>query len=230
MLQRLSERGRARPERLRYHPAPVTAPVPLSALARLSVAVVQGRWELLGELLDPPPAPDERVCWREALLQVHLFAGFPRVVEAWGVVERAGGLGEPSPAEVRAEPDRPEQGSALFGTIYAEQAERVEASLQGFHPELARWVLGHAYGRVLARPWLSAAERELLAVACLAALGQDRQLASHVRGALRCGASAVQLRAVLESVADLLGDELHRRMLRVSERFLPEVAPPTEPD
>ena len=193
----------------------------LAPLARLSVLVVQGRWELLGELLDPLPPSEQRLAWREALLQVHLFAGFPRVVEAWGVVERAGGLGSAGPAELLGQEERPEAGRELFQIIYADQSERVEQTLDGYHPEFAAWVLGHAYGRVLARPGLAASQRELLAVACLAALGQDRQLASHVRGALRCGADASELRAILAAVADLLGEDLHRRMERVARRFLP---------
>lgn len=199
----------------------MSATLDLAPLARLSVLVVQGRWELLSELLDPLPPSDERVAWREALLQVHLFAGFPRVVEAWGVVERAGGLGRAEPAELLGQEDQPEAGRELFQRIYADQSERVEEALDSYHPEFAAWVVGHAYGRVLARPGLAASQRELLAVACLAALGQDRQLASHVRGALRCGARADELRAILAAVADLLGEDLHLRMERVARRFLP---------
>ena len=66
-----------------------------------------------------------------------------------------------------------------------------------FHPDLASWILEDGYGRVLARPGLPAGERELLAVAALAALGLDRQLESHVRGARRLGAAPSRIRAVL---------------------------------
>ena len=54
-------------------------------LARLSAAVVLGDWEGLRALRAqaPPGQPDRR--WREALLQTHLFAGFPRTIEAAGV-------------------------------------------------------------------------------------------------------------------------------------------------
>ena len=76
-------------------------------------------------------------------------------------------------------------------------------------------------GRAPARPGLPAATRELLAVAALCALGQERQLASHARGALRCGAEAGDVRATLEGIRDLIEPERYERGLRVLERFAP---------
>ncbi len=95
----------------------------------------------------------------------------------------------------------------------------MRAKLEGFHPDFAHWIEGHAYGRILARPGLSADRRELFAVAALAALGQDRQLASHVRGGLHCGASADELRDALETVGDLIGDRNLQHAQRVVTKF-----------
>ena len=73
--------------------------------------------------------------------------------------------------------------------------------LNALHPDLASWVVRDGYGRVLSRGGLAIRERELLAVAALAALGGlEKQLESHVRGARRVGASDVQIRAVLKAV------------------------------
>jgi 4-carboxymuconolactone decarboxylase len=55
-------------------------------------------------------------------------------------------------------------------------------------------MIAEGYGRVLSRPGLGALERELLTVAALAALGWEPQLASHLLGARRLGASLAQLR------------------------------------
>ena len=188
-------------------------------LARLSVAVVMGRWDELRALRGsaPPGEPDR--AWREALLQAHLFAGFPRVVEALRILEDAGGLGTLEPGEALHEPDHFARGRVLFERIYAEHAAPVRERLEGFHPVFARWIEGHAYGRVLSRPGLAPARRELLAVASLAALDQDRQLASHARGALLLGASHPALLACLDAVADLIDDQALRRAKRVLERF-----------
>jgi len=188
-------------------------------LARLFAAVVLGRWAEVERLRrEAPPGEPDRA-WREALLQAHVFAGFPRVVEAYGVLARCGGLGTPGPDEVLAEPDRPERGRALFERIYGERAGAIRADLAAGHPDFAAFIEGHAYGRILSRPGLDPARRELLAVAALAALGQERQLASHARGARRCGAASEDVHAALEAVADLIAPERLADARRVLARF-----------
>lgn len=191
----------------------------LGRLLRLSAAICLGNWSALRALrrAAPPGEPDRG--WREAVLQAHLFAGFPRVVEACEVLAEDGGLGAPEPAELPAHPDRFAEGRALFDQVYGDLAAPVRARLQAHHPVLAGWIEGHAYGRVLARGGLSPARRELLAVACLAALEQDRQLASHVRGALRVGATAPELQAAVDAVAELLDERALRSARRILERF-----------
>ena len=56
--------------------------------------------------------------------------------------------------------------------------------MESLNPDLSAWILEDGYGKVLSRKGLKPAERELIAVAMLAALGWERQLESHVRGAL----------------------------------------------
>lgn len=202
--------------------SPAHLPPGLPVLLRLSVAVVLGDWPHLRELrlAAEPGLPD--LTWREAVLQTHLFAGFPRLVEAFGVLDEAGGMGTPDPAELappRDEAADVEAGYHFFEQIYGHRAPRVRSMLEGYHPEWASWVLGHAYGRVLTRPGIPAAERELLAVVCLAALGQDRQLAGHARGAVRCGASPESLVAALDAVADLLSAASLRSARKVLATF-----------
>ena len=169
-------------------------------LVRLFVAAVVGDEEGLADIRAAagPGEPDAR--WSEALLQVHLFAGFPRTIEAFEVIGRTGGLdpvtagvGFPS-AELSA------RGAALFERIYTTAADSVRGRLAEHHPDLARWIAEHAYGRVLSRPALDPRLRELLAVAALAVTGPDRQLASHARGAIRCGATPQDVLAAVRAV------------------------------
>lgn len=180
-------------------------------LVRLSAAIALGRWDELRALrrAAPPGEPDRR--WREVLLQSHLFAGFPRTVEAAGVLAAAGGLGPPEAGEAdEAAPD-PAAGAALFDAIYGARAAAVRAELVAGHPLLARWIAEHAYARVLARPGLLPDRRELCAVAALAVQGQERQLASHARGAVRLGAAPREVVATIEELAAWMGaDELAR--------------------
>lgn len=188
-------------------------------LLRLFAAIVLGDWDAVGALRRAAPAGEPDRAWREAVLQAHVFAGFPRVVEAYSVLGAAGGLGVPGDDEALAEADQPDRGRALFERIYGDHSERVRRFLHEGHPDFAAWIEGHAYGRILSRPGLSPARRELLAVAALAALGQERQLASHARGSLRCGAEVDEVLGVLDAIAELIDPVRRERAARVLERF-----------
>lgn len=192
----------------------------LEHLVDLTIAVCRGDWDALVSLRDAQP-PDRR--FREALLQLHLFVGFPQVVEAFGRLERAGGVGEPTDEESQLEPDLPDRGRELFRRIYGDNAPRVEQALSS-HPLLHGWVMGHAYGRVLTRGGLAIYERELLAVTALCLRGPARQLASHMRGALACGASRTELEQLIELLESRLGpDAEHLGAARIAmKRFLPD--------
>ena len=196
----------------------------LERLVRLTVALVLGNWEELGELRRAAPEGEPDRSWREAVLQTHLFAGFTRLVEGCEVLHAAGGLGTPGEDELEAagpvdSDGLAEAGRPLFDTIYGDGAASVRERLGAHHPLLARWVAEHAYGRVLARVGLTARERELLAVGALVATAQDRQLASHARGAVRCGATANEVLAVAELVRPSIAKEAHDRARGVLERF-----------
>lgn len=186
-------------------------------LARFFAACVTGNWPQVRALRRAAPAgePDRR--WRELGLMVHVFAGVPRGVEAYAVIEAAGGLGRPDSEEL-LEPAT--GGEALFARIYAESTEDVRAMLARGHPLYARWVLDYSYGRVLCRPGITPDRRELYACAALAVMvGHERQLASHARGAVRCGATQDEVLAVIEGVADLAGAEQIEVARLVARRF-----------
>lgn len=188
-------------------------------LLRISTAIVLGRWDDARAARAEAPAGEPDRAWREAVLQTHLFAGFPRLVQAYTELDPVGGLGEPSSEELEGPAPDVERGAALFDAIYGDGSAKVRALLAGHHADFERWILEHAYARVLARPGLSADRRELLATCALAALGQDRQLASHARGALRCGATSAELSASLDATADLIDPERLERARRIAARF-----------
>lgn len=191
-------------------------------LARLTALVVLGRFEELAQLRRNAPAGEPDRAWREAVLQTHLFAGFPRLVEAYEALDAAGGLGVPDGDEgedALAPGSLAARGAALFDRIYGAGADEVRARMASFHPDYHRWIAEHAYGRVLSRPGLDAATREICAVAALAALGQERQLASHARGAVRCGAGSADVAAVLDVLADVVPPARLARARGVLARF-----------
>ena len=51
----------------------------------------------------------------------------------------------------------------------------------------------HLFGEVWARPGLSLRDRELITVSVIAALGRERQLRLHLRGALNAGLTREEL-------------------------------------
>jgi 4-carboxymuconolactone decarboxylase len=125
----------------------------------------------------------------ETALQVVAYGGFPRAIELLTHLRREA---PPPPGTPRADgdPDLAGRGRAVWGAIYARQAEEVLATLEALHPGFSQVVLQDAYGRILARPGLPLAERELLAVAALALMALPAPLGSHIRGALRNGCNA----------------------------------------
>jgi len=187
-------------------------------LLRLSTAIVLGNWDEVRRLRAAPQAEPDRE-WRETVLQTHLFAGFPRLVQAFGVLAEGGGLGTVGGEEIEGSPIPPERGTQLFDSIYGDGADSVRALLDGYHADFGAWIAEHAYARVLARPGLAPPLRELLAACALAALGQERQLASHARGSLRLGAGFDDLWEAFDTVADLLEPGRLERARRIAERF-----------
>jgi 4-carboxymuconolactone decarboxylase len=91
--------------------------------------------------------------------------------------------------------------------VYGEMYERLRVNIRELHPELDEWMIVEGYGKVLSRPGLDLARRELCIVAACAASGQDRQLHSHLHGALNVGCAPSLVDDVLEELAPMLGVE-----------------------
>ena len=67
------------------------------------------------------------------------------------------------------------------------------------------------YGKVLGRPGLDLPRRELCIVAACAATDQDRQLHSHLHGAINAGATPGEVDDTLRIVAPRIGPESSHR-------------------
>ena len=155
---------------------------------------------------------------REAVLQVFLFAGFPRAILAFERLELAdGGAAVKTERDV---PDPEKRGREIFGKIYGEHAERVVSKLERLHPDFARFVLRDAYGKVMGRPFLPLVERELMAVAMLAALELPKPLHAHVRGALEVGAEKDHVRNAIAAAQPVCSPDGYARAVAVAEELL----------
>ncbi len=152
--------------------------------------------------------------FEETLLQSVLFFGFPRAVTAFETLARAWPAAIAPQGGALPEDRRRDAGTALFDRIYGRNADAVHAMLRGYHGEFHDFVIESAYGRILARPGLAPRERELIAVAALAAIDQVPQLVAHARGARTFGADNEAVREVLiTALGDIpLVDDLMRRI------------------
>jgi 4-carboxymuconolactone decarboxylase len=78
-------------------------------------------------------------------------------------------------------------------------------TLTSVSPDLAQWMITEGYGKTLSRPGCDTVTRELCIVAMLSVLGRRQQLTSHVRGALRAGATIQDLKEVEHAVTERCG-------------------------
>lgn len=145
----------------------------------------------------------------EVILQSYLFAGFPRALNAariWRAVS-----GRPAPqqdedASVSRAADWVAKGSSTCETVYGESYLMLRENIRALHPALDAWMIADGYGKVLSRAQLDLKSRELCIVAACAASMQQRQLHSHLHGALNSGATPAEVMSVLDSIHDLVAE------------------------
>lgn len=153
----------------------------------------------------------------EVILQSYLFAGFPRTLNAAREWRRVSGVRAPAQDEgerLDRASDWRADGERTCARVYGTFYERLRGNIRDLHPALDAWMIVEGYGKVLSRPGLDLARRELCIVAVCAAARQDRQLHSHLHGALNAGASPHAVGEALDLVADLVPtDDVTRHRL-----------------
>lgn len=182
---------------------------PLHAAFALAAAVESGDVEAMRSCVDAVEQSLGAGACRETLRQLHLYYGFPRMVQALNACAPLLGAAGPDESAEPA-PDEPrEAGAAVFRELYGSDADKVLPHLVQLDPTLSAWILEHAYARVLARPRFTLAAKERLAVACLAATRCWKQWESHHTIARRHGVSVDVLMQDLDAIRDWVGDEAY---------------------
>jgi 4-carboxymuconolactone decarboxylase len=146
----------------------------------------------------------------ELVLQSYLFCGFPRALNAareWRRVSQRLAPDSDEAEDVGLAEEWLVRGERTCALVYGSMYERLRLNVRDLHPALDSWMVVDGYGKVLGRPGLDLQRRELCIVAACAAMGQDRQLHSHLRGALNVGVEPSALRATLDAIAGLIGAE-----------------------
>jgi 4-carboxymuconolactone decarboxylase len=137
----------------------------------------------------------------ETILQATLFFGFPRSVTAFEVLNQNWPISPPPTGGGLPEAEQDEAGRKLFASIYGRNDAAVREMLASFHSDFHDFVLRAAYGGILTRPGLTPRTRELLAVGALALMEQWPQFVAHARGALHFGATELEVRETVFTVA-----------------------------
>lgn len=175
------------------------------AIVRLGAAAASGDADSLVRALEGAGAVDPGDI-EELLLQTYLFAGFPRTINAFFTWQAWASRDGRSRGERRIESSDAEtvrrRGEDLCRRVYGDHYDPLQIRLRRLHPEIAEWTLVEGYGKVLGRPGSPGpARRELAAVGALIAMGAERQLASHLRGAVHVGVPIEVLSAAALAVA-----------------------------
>lgn len=148
---------------------------------------------------------------REAFSHLYAYTGFPRSLNALGVLqgvaaERAaagkqdsvGRDASPLPADYDALREGTAVQTKLTGQPYKYE----------FAPATDFYLKAHLFGDIFARDVLTHAERELITVSALAALeGVAPQLQAHVRGAKNMGLTDEEIHAIPAALVEA-GDEM----------------------
>jgi 4-carboxymuconolactone decarboxylase len=150
----------------------------------------------------------------EIILQSYLFAGFPRALNAaraWRTVSERPAPATDKEASVEDLALWKSRGEETCAVVYGDSYEKLRRNIRELHPALDEWMIVDGYGKVLARAGVDLRTRELCVVAACAVSGQQRQLHSHLHGAINAGSSAGEIAAVLDALTDLISrDDLSR--------------------
>ena len=148
---------------------------------------------------------------REAIYQCAPFIGFPRTLNAIGVLNEvlaAQGVDLPLPKQgAAAEDERYQKGLDLQGPAYAAEVRQRCARLpKPFDEAVPRFLAEHCFGDFATRAGLDQKRRALLCVIVLASLGgAPEQLRRHVEGALRAGGTREEVVCALVHASAYMG-------------------------
>jgi 4-carboxymuconolactone decarboxylase len=192
-------------------------------LVQLGAAVAAGDEATVRYWLSEAAREVPQLQVEELLLQSYLFCGFPRALNAtreWRRVSQRLAPDSDEAEDVALAEEWRARGEQTCALVYGEMYERLRLNVRDLHPALDTWMVVDGYGKVLGRPGLDLQRRELCIVAACAAMGQDRQLHSHLRGALNVGVDPSALRDTLEALAGLIGAERVRSAQLLLARVL----------
>jgi 4-carboxymuconolactone decarboxylase len=101
--------------------------------------------------------------------------------------------------------------------------DRAEASKTPFDAPFQAMITDAAWGHVWSRDTISLRERSMLTIALLAGLGNDHELAMHIRATARTGASKEDVMEALLHVAIYAGVPRANHAIRIARETFAEM-------
>jgi alkylhydroperoxidase/carboxymuconolactone decarboxylase family protein YurZ len=189
------------------------------ALVRVAIAIARGSEGPLQDRMRAARAAGVPDLWmEELLLQSLLNVGYPLALSAFGMWQEVrGGVVDGGESLQHGDHDRwAGRGQELCSEVYGRTFHKLLLYLRSLHPALEALVVVDAYGKILGRPGLDAARREMCTLAAITMLETPRQLHAHLRGALNMGWKREDVDTVLALAEQELTTE---RALRVWEQW-----------
>ena len=122
------------------------------------------------------------------------------------------------------ESPRYRQGMATRRSVLGDaHVDRAEANKTAFDLPFQELITEAAWGHVWSRPELSKRERSLITIALLAALGQDDEVAMHVRATANTGATREDVREALLHVAIYAGVPAANHAIKIAKKTFDEM-------
>lgn len=109
---------------------------------------------------------------------------------------------------------------AVLGDAHVDRAERLKSDFDAPFQEL---ITEAAWGQVWSGAALSPRERSMITIALLAALGQDDEVAMHVRATANTGATKEDVREALMHVAIYAGVPAANHAIKIVKQVYAEM-------
>ena len=120
--------------------------------------------------------------------------------------------------------DRYDQGMATRRAVLGDaHVDRAEAAKTDFDAPFHTLITEGAWGSVWSRDTISKRERSMLTIALLAGLGNDHELAMHIRATARTGASRQDVLEALLHVAIYAGVPRANHAIKIAKETFAEM-------
>ena len=108
---------------------------------------------------------------------------------------------------------------SVLGDEYVDNAE---ANKTDFDSDFQEYITNSAWGAVWSRPGLTKRERSLIVIALMTALGQEEELALHLRATQNTGATKEDVKEVLLQTAVYAGVPATNTAFKIAKKIYAE--------